>query len=372
MSATNGQCCSVVSSTMTDPFEKRRDYTFIDSDSPWTSSYTTTSKPYFSSSVSHKRDPQMNVSCHTLPYMSGHPYIVLNDYTSWCDTSYGRQEINTPMSIATTDRTRWACPSLPVIPEREATQFYNFLGVPQRLDEVPVFTRVPPYSHTETQSPITPPPPATSMSLNSLGSQQQKPKTRDVNVRAQIEIQPVPPAGDDATERRKKEFEQEQIDKESFESFYSTPAPSQKHPPPQTLLPITSYTHNIREILKNCILLEDHLLHPEKRCGDCCMKHFLFLEALAEEARTLDTRGEMSRDVTLFTLPEFFRSCSKQWYTTATRPDSTQDDFIVVAQRLRRFRKQYQPIYFPMTCDDDLVPTKTTSSCVNGLCPNSS
>ena len=41
-----------------------------------------------------------------------------------------------------------------------------------------------------------------------------------------------------------------------------------------TLLPVMDCKFNFREICKQCILLEDHLTHNEKRCIDCCMKHF--------------------------------------------------------------------------------------------------
>lgn len=46
---------------------------------------------------------------------------------------------------------------------------------------------------------------------------------------------------------------------------------------------------NIREIVKQMILLEDHLSHAYKICPDCIRKHLLTIEALAEEATCLDT-----------------------------------------------------------------------------------
>lgn len=45
---------------------------------------------------------------------------------------------------------------------------------------------------------------------------------------------------------------------------------------------------NLREIAKNMILLEDHLTHNYKFCPDCIRKHFLTIEALADEAITLN------------------------------------------------------------------------------------
>ena len=48
---------------------------------------------------------------------------------------------------------------------------------------------------------------------------------------------------------------------------------------------------NVREILKQMILLGDHLTDPsgDKVCHDCIMKHLLSIEAYAEEAQTLIT-----------------------------------------------------------------------------------
>ena len=49
---------------------------------------------------------------------------------------------------------------------------------------------------------------------------------------------------------------------------------------------------NMREIAKQMVLLEDHLAHANKHCPDCIRKHLLTIEALAEEAVTLDKEGK--------------------------------------------------------------------------------
>ena len=58
------------------------------------------------------------------------------------------------------------------------------------------------------------------------------------------------------------------------------------------LLPIFEPLHNAREIAKQLVLLEDHLIQPNKHCPDCIRKHLLTAEALAEEAVSLDKSGE--------------------------------------------------------------------------------
>ena len=61
-------------------------------------------------------------------------------------------------------------------------------------------------------------------------------------------------------------------------------------------LPVFSPLQNLREMVKQMCLIEDHLCQISKRCPDCITKHFLTLEALAEEGVTLSPVGEL-RDV---------------------------------------------------------------------------
>lgn len=55
--------------------------------------------------------------------------------------------------------------------------------------------------------------------------------------------------------------------------------------------------HNLREIAKQLILLEDHMAHKNKRCVDCITKHYLMVEGLLEEAITLDKTAEHVEEV---------------------------------------------------------------------------
>ena len=76
------------------------------------------------------------------------------------------------------------------------------------------------------------------------------------------------------------------------------------------LLPVMDPMYNMREICKQSVLLEDHLFQKKKRCRDCCIKHKLTIEALAEEAITLDKDGKC-RD--LYDLPDKIRSLQKDF-----------------------------------------------------------
>lgn len=63
----------------------------------------------------------------------------------------------------------------------------------------------------------------------------------------------------------------------------------------QKLDPVMDPAYNLREVYKQCILLEDHLANPRKRCQDCISKHCHAIEALVEEARGLDKRGRFHK-----------------------------------------------------------------------------
>jgi len=102
---------------------------------------------------------------------------------------------------------------------------------------------------------------------------------------------------------------------------------------PPRKLPIMSPVHNMRELCKQLVLLEDHLFQPPKHCPDCVRKHLLTAEALAEEAITLDKSGE-HRDL-LAGLPEKIRDMQR-----GVLAGDSIDHKRSVAQRARAVRKK--------------------------------
>jgi hypothetical protein len=96
------------------------------------------------------------------------------------------------------------------------------------------------------------------------------------------------------------------------------------------LLPVLDPRFNMREICKECILLQGHLTDDEKSCKDCCYKHLLTLEALAEEAIGLD-KDKKYKD--LRKLPSTIRGLCKKLINGDDRYD--------IAQNIRDIRKKY-------------------------------
>lgn len=104
----------------------------------------------------------------------------------------------------------------------------------------------------------------------------------------------------------------------------------------QGRLDLTDPLFNLREIAKHLILLEDHLVHPRKRCLDCIQKHLLTVEALAEEASALDQAG-VYRD-----FAEKLATLIRGWEIGVANECQAP----LLAQEVRTLRKTLAPLVF--------------------------
>lgn len=361
-------------------------YTQIDPSSHWTSSY-------YNCNANKKQEDDIPL----FNFASGNSsYNSLAGYCNYSDANNGSIEFSS--LAATTDRTRWACPNLAVVPP-PSDRFYRFLNTPMQLENLP---KVPIDSNSAMSYNFSSQPNPQNITFlapnfhhlfdnsndnNNSGNQHNNNSTGGMNTRNYPS--PSPSVSFDTTDKtvdpssKATTMDLPNLSSypspsptviEKFSSFSSNESLDNLYSPSSSssLLPIMDYRHNLREIVKNSILLEDHIIHPEKRCGDCCTKHFLCLEALAEEAKTLDTDGDMQSDPDLYYLPDFYRNCARDWYHMYNNPSTQEKDYTPVVQRLRQFRKKYQQQYFPMGWNASNVSTPTSSSsCSTGACPNS-
>ena len=113
--------------------------------------------------------------------------------------------------------------------------------------------------------------------------------------------------------------------------------PTKKKKPRRRLMPVMRPQHNMRELIKQLVLLEDHLVQREHRCKDCIRKHFLCSEGLAQEALTLARPGPASL---MLGLPPRLRVLHHAWETNHDDAHTRS-----IAARLRRMRKQLMPAY---------------------------
>jgi len=103
------------------------------------------------------------------------------------------------------------------------------------------------------------------------------------------------------------------------------------------LLALTDPRFNMREICKQMLLLEDHLLHQNKVCPDCIRKHLLTIESLAEEATSLNNPILVPP-----LLIENLAGLARAWLVQFTDKVEHKD----IADNVRRIRKSLVSMYF--------------------------
>jgi hypothetical protein len=99
---------------------------------------------------------------------------------------------------------------------------------------------------------------------------------------------------------------------------------------------INSAIFNIREITKQMLLLEDHLTDDDKYCVDCIRKHFMMIEALAEEAVVMDSRSRWS------SVASTLARQSRKWQMAFIDGSSP----TIISQGIRKRRKELVEMVF--------------------------
>lgn len=104
--------------------------------------------------------------------------------------------------------------------------------------------------------------------------------------------------------------------------------------------------HNVREIVRNCALLEIHL--AKERCLDCVTKHSMIISGLIDEGICLSNDPKY-RDQPYVPV---LRECAAEMATIEDRLFRQKDAPVETAYRLRRMRKKLMPfIYSGMDVD---------------------
>ena len=109
--------------------------------------------------------------------------------------------------------------------------------------------------------------------------------------------------------------------------------------------PVSDPRYNMQQIIKQSILLEEHLTNKNKRCRDCITKHFLHIIGLAEEAQMLannkiDKYPLINESVLLYN--ELF----KIWIKNKNLNGNDDAYILYCTDKLRDHRKQLIVIYF--------------------------
>lgn len=107
--------------------------------------------------------------------------------------------------------------------------------------------------------------------------------------------------------------------------------------------PVSDPKYNMQQIVKQSILLEEHLANKKKRCRDCITKHFLHIIGLAEEAQMLAT-NKIGNYPLINECVELYNRLFKEWLD---RYDKDSDYCSLnCCDDLRIMRKKLIAVYF--------------------------
>lgn len=111
--------------------------------------------------------------------------------------------------------------------------------------------------------------------------------------------------------------------------------------------PISNPRYNMQQVIKQSILLEEHLNCKRKRCRDCITKHFNHIIGLCEEAVMLSTNKPKNYCPHLINSVELYNDTFKEWLDCYKRKQEHNEDCIKkICDRLRGHRKKLITCYF--------------------------
>jgi hypothetical protein len=109
--------------------------------------------------------------------------------------------------------------------------------------------------------------------------------------------------------------------------------------------PVSDPKYNMQQIVKQSILLEEHLTNKNKRCRDCITKHFLHIIGLAEEAQMLAT-NKIDKYPLINESVLLYNELFKIWIKNKNLNGKDEAYILYCTDKLRDHRKQLIVIYF--------------------------
>lgn len=112
-----------------------------------------------------------------------------------------------------------------------------------------------------------------------------------------------------------------------------------------SLDPVSDPRYNMQQIIKQSILLEEHLTNKNKRCRDCITKHFLHIIGLSEEAQMLAT-NKINNYPLINESVVLYNELFKVWITNKKLNGKDEEYILYCTNKLRDHRKQLIVLYF--------------------------
>jgi uncharacterized protein YxeA len=109
--------------------------------------------------------------------------------------------------------------------------------------------------------------------------------------------------------------------------------------------PVSDPRYNMQQIIKQSILLEEHLTNKNKRCRDCITKHFLHIIGLAEEAQMLAT-NKIDKYPLINESVILYNNLFKLWIKNKNLNGKDESYILYCTDKLRDHRKQLIVLYF--------------------------
>lgn len=109
--------------------------------------------------------------------------------------------------------------------------------------------------------------------------------------------------------------------------------------------PVSDPRYNMQQIIKQSILLEEHLTNKNKRCRDCITKHFLHIIGLSEEAQMLAT-NKISNYPLINESVVLYNELFKIWIKNKNLNGTDEEYILYCTNKLRDHRKQLIVLYF--------------------------
>lgn len=107
--------------------------------------------------------------------------------------------------------------------------------------------------------------------------------------------------------------------------------------------PVSDPKYNMQQIVKQSILLEEHLANKNKYCRDCIVKHYMHIIGLAEEAQMLATNN-IDKYPLINECVELYNNLFKTWM----KNNSVDNKVMILncCDDLRTMRKKLIAVYF--------------------------